>query len=332
MLVSMSRRRTRRGLRSVAVALAAVVIAAPASAAPAAKRPQAPATAETRGDRPPSTADLPLRHIAGLEILRTGRDTLVVSRGSAVDNTGRSLIRIERLLTLDIGRIGAGGRDDVATPVDAARRAEGFTVDPTMPNGLRASVEGRPASGWYHVVYLRDPVSGIDSAILTRQLSSTRADRPGDARPPPGFTLRRHAPVAYHYDARTGFRPQVCYGWPQPMCVFTSAGTRPEFAVVEDLRSADWTRVRLERFMPETARIVRLQAVVTGVESGGAAMVRTLAQREGDVLLGRARGPGDVQTLIFEIATNSEETIAVRTDPGVKVSLFAVGFAMAQTY
>lgn len=283
-----------------------------------------------RAPSPPPT--LPWRYQSGLEILRLDRDRLQVSRGSAVDNANAGLIQVKDPIVLDIRKVGPGGRDDVASPDDLDHRSALLTKDSGAPNGYRASIDGAPAEGWYHIVYLGDPDTGEPSAILTRQISSMRLDRPSDARPPARFGLRRHAPLAYYYDAKEGFRPQVCYGWPMPMCVFTSAGTKPAFAVVQNFANTRWTVVSLERFMPDTARIVRLQAVVTGVSAGGAAYARTLPQRPGDVFLGQARGAGDVQTLIFEIASNSKETIAVKTDPGVSLSLYAVGFAMAQTY
>lgn len=274
----------------------------------------------------------PYRYMSGLEVLRLDRDRLRVSRGSAADNTGRGMIQIADAVTLDIRTVGPGGRDDVATPDDRERNAQLLTPDPAAPNGARASRGGAPAEGWYHVVYLGDPQTGEASAIMTRQISSMRLDRPGDARPPARFTLRRHAPVAYFYDAKDGFRPQVCYGWPLPMCVYTSAGVKPAFALARDLVAPKWTVLQADRFIPDTGRILRVQAVVTGVSGAGAAFARTLPNREGDVFLGRARGADDVQTLIFEIAVNSKETFSVRTEPGVSLSLYAVGFAMAQTY
>lgn len=290
------------------------------------------AFARGRAGAPGHSPDTPYRYISGLEVLRLDRDKLRVSRGSCADNGGQGMIEIADAVTLDIQKIGPGGRDDVASPDDVASHPQLLTPDAGAPNGYRPSRSGAPAEGWYHIVYLGDPASGQTSAILTRQISSMRLDRPGDARPPANFTLRRHAPVAYFYDAKEGFRPQVCYGWPMPMCVYTSAGIKPSFAVTQDLSAPNWQVVSLARFMPDTARIMRLQAVVRGVSGAGAAYARTLPQRPGDVFLGRARGPQDVQTLIFEITSNSKETIAVKTDPGVVLSLYAVGFAMAQTY
>ncbi len=279
-----------------------------------------------------AASQLPWRHLSGLEVLRLNGKTLIVSRGSAVDNAGSGWIHVVRPFRLQIDKLGEGGRDDVATPEDIRRKTIALTSDPAAPNGFRASRAGVPAEGWYHIVYMADPQTGESSAMLTRQISSTRTDRPGDARVPSRFSLRRHAPVAYYYDSKTGFRPMVCYGWPMPMCVYTSAGIQSSFAVVEEMVAPEWTVIQLEKFMPDTARIIRLQAIVTGVSSGGAAWARTLAHRPGSVLMGTVRSPGDRQTLIFEIATNSRETIAIKTDPGVKVSLYAVGFAMAQTF
>lgn len=313
---------------AVAGGLALALTGAPAVA----KGPVAPADSASPVQAPIVDGSLPYRYMSGLEVLRLDPFKLLVSRGSAVDNSGKALIQIEHALTLDIRNVGPAGRDDVASPQDLQPLAEGLTPDVAAPNGYRANVDGAPAPGWYHIVYMRDPVSKANSAILTRQISSMRLDRPGDARPPANFTLRRHAPVAYYYDAKTGFRPQVCYAWPQPICVFTTAGIRKEFAAAEDLAAPEWTTISLARFMPDTARIVRLQAVVTGVGGAGAAYARTLPQRQGSIFLGRAREAGDKQTLIFEITTNSRETIAVKTDPGVVVSIYAVAFAMAQTY
>lgn len=281
---------------------------------------------------------LPYRLVAGLEVVRVDAHHLRVLRGTATDNQARGFIRILKNLELDVRNVGQGGRDDVATKDDVTRFGNRLIEDPAMPHGKRATFKagdsqaGYPVPGWYYVVYLQDPSTGESTAIMTRQTTSLRLDRLNDARPSPRFTLRRHAPYAIWYNSESGLRPQICYAWPQPICIFVLAGTNQEFAALERGRSNQIAPVDLSRFVPDVGRVVRLQAIVRGVRGGGRAFVRSHPALGGDLLVGEVARAGDTAISMFEIMTNSGEAISYRVEGDVELSLYAQGFAIAQPY
>lgn len=283
------------------------------------------------GDAPP------WRYLSGLEAAVLDAHHVYVVRGAAADNEGRALIEVARRLVVDVRALGDLGRDDVATAADVERYAGELAPDASTPHGFRATYAeghrfaGRPLQGWYFPVYL-----GVEggsrrggSAMLTRQLSSMRADGPGYARPPAGYALRRHAPMAFYYNPESGFRPMSCYGWPQPMCNWTMGGTRPEYAMLSNGVSTQWRTVSAAEWIPETGRILRLQAVLRGERAGGA-YVKPLANRPDDLLVGWVRGAGDVHIAFFDTVTTSREEFVYRVDEGVSLSLYARGFAQLQ--
>jgi hypothetical protein len=307
--------------------LALLMLALPVAALPVAAQPVGPP---------------PFRHISGLEIMRLDAHRLYVARGAAADNAARTFIEVARPLTVDIRQIGALGRDDVATPADVAQPGAALEPDAAMPNGFRARyaadhpLAGRPLRGWYYPVYLgtdtATPRRADGSAMLTRQLSSMRDDRPGDARAPEPFTTRRHAPMAFFYDPQAGFRPMTCQGWPQPACLWTNGGTRSAYALIENATATTWERVSAADWLPDSGRILRLQAVLRSVDGVGGAWAKPLAHRPDALLLGWVNRPGDVDVAFFELATTSREEFVYRVDPGVTLSIYAIGFALLQPF
>lgn len=281
---------------------------------------------------------VPARLISGLEVMRLDAQRLIVFRGSAADNAGRVLIEIPRQVIVDIREVGALGRDDVATALDVRRFGDQLVPDGAMPHGFRATyaaghrLAGRPIPGWYHIVYLGGSAEErpYGSALLTRQLSSMRADGPGHARPPPGYGARRHAPIAYFYDVEAGFRPMICASWPQPICIWTNGGTRPDYRLLAEGRSTQWQLVDAADWLPETGRILRLQAVLQSTGGTGGAYVKPLQNRADDLLLGWVNRHGDRAVSFFELVTTSREQFVYRVDEGVTLSLYATGFAMLQ--
>ncbi|MCI4662845.1 MAG: hypothetical protein MRY63_13620 [Neomegalonema sp.] len=273
----------------------------------------------------------PPRMIAGLQLIRKSDHVIWFGPGSATDWTSRHLINFQRGGEIDIRRIGPGGRDNVASPLDLGRLAGQMKPDPGAPNGFAGeyadghALAGKPLAGWYYPVVMLDPDKREVAAMLTRQESSLRFDRKTDAQPPHRFTARRHLPMAFYYDPIEGFRPAYCYGWPSPVCIWTNAGTQPDYAVLDQGQARDWTLIDLTDWMPQSARMVRLQAVVSGTARGGA-YVDSLKSARGARMIGWLNNPGDVEIMTFEIGTNSRETIVYRTDPGVELTLYAVGW------
>lgn len=298
-------------------------------AAPAVARAQSPALV---------SPNVPWRHISGLEVMRLDAHRLYVVRGAAADNEGRVLIEVARQINIDIREIGALGRDDVATEVDVRRFGSQLAADASMPHGYRATYAaghrwaGRPIEGWYYPVYLGSEGGGrrAGSAMVTRQLSSMRVDGAGNARAPAGFPVRRHAPMAFFYEPETGFRPMTCAAWPQPICNWTHGGTRAAYALLVDGASTQWQMVEAGNWIPETGRLLRLQAVLRSNGGRGGAYAKPLPQRQDDLLLGWVNQPGDRAVNFFELATTSREQFVYRVDEGVTLSLYAMGFALLQ--
>jgi hypothetical protein len=322
------------------------------TAAQAQQRSQTPAsppniTAETPPAAAPEAIDddgstsaqagrFPLRMINGMESVRFDAFRVVVYRGSATDNTGRGLIQLPKTLTIDIRNTGVLGRDDVATPDDVAQDKSRLVADAAQPNGYRAVYApghmhaGLPLAGWYHVVYMSaDKLAG--TVMLTRQQSVMRTDRPGDARPPAGYTYRRLSPAVHYFDPAIGFRPMVCAGWPKPTCNWTRLTADSNFRVLNRGTSTTPALVDATSWVPPTGRLLKLQAVVTSTGGSGGAYLRTLANAQGELLIGHANTGGRAVTF-FEVTPNSKGTFAYRVDEGVTLDLYAVGFTMLQPF
>lgn len=286
---------------------------------------------------PDSRAAWPLRMINGMESIRADAFRVAVYRGSATENAGRALIQIPRTLTIDIRTVGVLGRDDVATVEDAAGRSGDLVADATMPNGYRATYRaghrfaGLPIAGWYHVVYLaRRGQTG--TVMLTRQQSSMRLDRPGDARPPADFIYRRLSPAVHYFDPETGFRPMICYGWPKPACNWTRLGPDRDLQVLQNGASTEIAEIDATAWVPPTGRILKLQAVVSSAGGTGGAYLKSLPNYPGEFLVGHVAKPDGRAVSFVEIATNSRGKIHYRLDPGVRLDLYAMGFTMLQPF
>jgi hypothetical protein len=277
----------------------------------------------------PALAQEPLRAISGLETMRRDATRIEVYRGTATDNTGNGKISLPRGAQLDVAKIGFLGRDDVATKEDVEKFREQLMPDSAMPNGYRASMpNGKPLQGWYHVLYLANE-KGQGGAMLTRQLSSQRLDRAGDARPPSDFILRRHSPAVHYYDGQKGFRPMVCMAWPNPVCDWTRLEKQEKFLI----HAGESTRVQVidvSDWVPPTGRILKMQVVVKSEGGVGGAYIKSLARSQGEVLVGHVNKAGDKSVNFVELATTSKRQIAFRTDKGVTLEIYAVGFSMLQ--
>ena len=106
--------------------------------------------------------------------------------------------------------------------------------------------------------------------------------------------------------------------------VYTYLGVRD----LLDGSATGWERVAARDWIPDSGRILRLQAVLRGVDGRGGAYVKPLPQRDDDLLVGWVNRPDDLHVSFFEVATTSREEFVYRVDPGVTLSLYAVGFAV----
>lgn len=277
----------------------------------------------------------PARMLNGLETARLDETKITVVRGSATDNTGRYLITIDRTLTADIMTVGEFGRDDKPTPEDLAERRDVLQPDAAAPTGYRAryreghAMAGKPLSGWYTPVYAAD-ADGNPAIFLTRQQSSQRNDREGDAAIPNAFRARRNAPIAFYYDAETGFRPMTCYGWPKPFCVWTRIPPYERgLTIAKSTAPATLKAVDARTFVPPTGRLLRLQIIVRGDRGAGSVRLYTLPRGEG-LLAGHVNQKGDVSLNTFDLALTSDGTFYYTADDGLSVEMTALGFSMLQ--
>ena len=287
--------------------------------------------------RPGREPIFPLRMINGMETIRADAFRIAVYRGSATDNTGQALIQNPRSLTIDIRSTGPLGRDNVATPEDVEKFSGVMERDAGMPNAYRALYRagqvhaGLPLAGWYHVLYLSGP--GLDtSAMLTRQVSSMRLDRPGDARPPAKYIHRRLSPAVHYFDPVIGFRPMICVAWPQPSCNWSRLNENAYFQILSNGRSTSINEIDASAWVPPTGRILKLQAVVTSVGGQGGAYLKSLARMPGEIQVGSVQRNSAPHISFLEIATTSRRIISYRVDPGIKLDLYAMGFTMLQPF
>lgn len=298
--------------------------------------PVAKAAADDVGIETNSAGGAAIRLLSGLETVRYDANKIIVYRGSAADNAARSVMQVERSLILDITKVGPGGRDDAATERDVEIYGNRLATDAERPSGVAARLRsgpeaGRPLPGWYYVVLLQDEARAHPpTAILTRQQTSIRRDRRGDAHVPEQYALRRHLPIAFYYGAESGFRPMTCYGWPKPVCDWTRSEKREHYRIVGDLASVKSRAVDASEWLPGYGRILRLEVVTRSVGGRGGSYVQTRVGPGGEFMAGYVNNGGDVSVVHLELATASNRTFAVRTDPGVVVDIYAVGFTIAQ--
>ncbi|MEO0030555.1 MAG: hypothetical protein RIS94_313 [Pseudomonadota bacterium] len=287
-------------------------------------------------------SSFPVRMLNGLEGQRLDATHVVIYPGSAVDNTSCALLNVYRTMTLDIEAKGAGGRDDVLTPDDlettgatsapAAAAGTAGVAAPRVGASYRGGAyAGKPLAGWYYVVLAREqrPDAPV-TAMLTRQQSSQRTDQPGSAGVPANFVYRRHLPMAFYYDPASGFRPFNCYGWPKPFCEWTRVLPRENYQIVQGVSAPTPHAIDASAWLPGYGRMLRMEVVVHGAHGGGSAYISTLGRSEGEFLGGTVNRAGDMSVMQVEIAATSKATFSVRTDPGVTVDIYAVGFSIAQ--
>lgn len=280
----------------------------------------------------------PFRMLNGLESSRRDSHSLLLYRGSATDNTGQFLLQLPRTLTLDILKVGPGGRDDAATQEDVRTISTQLEPDTDLPLGYRAvyrkstPMAGRPLSGWYYIALLNEGKPGSETkAILTRVMSSMGVGTPGHVVADREYVARRTLPIAYYYDAEKGFRPMICYGWPMPFCLWTRVSEPPAyFRVASNVTALAPRTIDLKQWVPPTGRIARLDVVVRAVSSAGGAMLQTIGGSPGGFRLGNAQRVGDELRSTLDISTTSQRIISVVTDKGVDVDLYALGFSVLQ--
>ena len=283
----------------------------------------------------PREADIPFRMLNGLEVVRYDANKLVIYRGSAADNRGRTLIQVPRSIFADITAVGPNGRDNVATPEDIKVRAADMQPEPSARGGYLPlykdghRYQGLPLSGWYMPVYAAD-ADGNSVVFLTRQQSSQRLDRSGDAQIQAQFIARRNAPIAYYYDPGTGFRPMVCYGWPKPLCTWVWIPPfEDQLSILKAGNSNEITEVDAKDFVPPIGRILRIQVVARGTGGGGEVRLYTLAKSKG-MLAAVVNGRGDATVETVDLVLNSGRSFYYSVDKGVEVDFTALGFSILQ--
>ena len=286
------------------------------------------------------------RYLHGLEIERLDAHTLRAYRGSAAGNAARRMLVVRRNADADIRRVGIGGRDDSPTATDVETLGDALAFGWDGPRATYGEYErhaGEPLRGWYTPVYVGrpgrsraggEPVEA--SLILTRHVSSMRANAPYRLALPEGYTVRRTAPIAYFYDPVTGFRPMRCYGWPLPFCVWTRGGGRVPALREGMVGTGKPVEIDAGEFVPPTGRLLRLLIVARWSEgegdANGLATVRVLSLlRDGDgtpvVVLSN---PGAAGTGTIEFPTTSARRFHIVVPRGVTVDLLPLGFSMAQ--
>jgi hypothetical protein len=279
---------------------------------------------------------LPFRMLNGMETMRLDANKITAYRGSAVDNTGRSLLSVDRAITADIMVLGVGGRDGAATPLDVkARQAGRLSLGPNATL-KRDGAADLPLPGWYLPVYVgrsRDRLkSGAVPAqlILTRMQSSHQINTPNTLAIDASYDVRRSAPIAHYFDLETGFRPMVCYGWPKSFCVWTLTPAGPLFVARDLAGTGELVEIDASAFVPPTGRLLRLQITARSKGGTGDVTIQTLARAGVGLDVLTLNQPGDVQRTTLEFSVTSTGMFRIRVPAGVTVDLVALGFSILQ--
>ena len=229
----------------------------------------------------------------------------------------------------------------MATEADRADSSVRLITSSRIPGGIAAaqadgvSADGRPVSGWYMPVLIDDPNDQEPpTGILTRQLSSMRTGSPKHALVDPRFALRRSLPSAFYYDAESGFRPMICYGHPQPFCLWSHHRRKEaDFTIFSGELDRGSHEIDAQAFVPPTGRILRMALVLENRGKVAASVGVKPAAAAGAAVPAAIVAPG-ASIVVAEVstATTSTRRFVLETTNPIVVRVHALGFSILQPH
>jgi hypothetical protein len=237
--------------------------------------------------------------IAGLEPDKLGPTKLRVRPGSCATAVGRSIISLSSAVEIDLNRVGVLGRD------------AGVLEDKQE----------------YYLYILRDARTGAGSI-----LASTSRNY-GGVTVPLGFEVARKLRFGVVFDSkRWGGIPDFHIAhWPSPLVTFTQFEDSAKWDALTEGTSSSFARLSLEAFLPDNARLARVQTLVHARYKSGAAYLRTFGGQPTGILVGGASpiaGVASVQTM--DVRVSSTRQLEYRVSGGASLTVRVVGYSMTE--
>lgn len=243
----------------------------------------------------------PYKLLCGLEPLRTGNYTIQLQAGCAAVSTPGTdyLIEFNDRYTIDIRIFGVGGRD----------------------------YAGALVQGWHYIWLLYNSTTG-ESAVI-----ASMGELGGGLNIPAGFThIRKLNSFAFYYTPGN-IQNYVFVGWPNPYIAHTLADNGSGYRALLDGTATAWTSVTFGGgLMAPSARLVRVQAVLEYISASGSGYIRTPGLGSG-LLVGTVSAAATKQReFIHDLAVSSDQRLEYKVTAGVKLSLYALGHHIQETY
>jgi hypothetical protein len=172
------------------------------------------------------------------------------------------------------------------------------------------------------------------SAVLSQTVSSMRINTSKHVSVDPRFVLRRNLPSAFFFDPKSGFRPMICYGHPQPFCLWSHQGLdADELSIFSGELKKGSVRLDASDFVPPTGRILRM---ALNIENHGASTAIVSLKPTATIGLAApvAAVPPQGMVIVAEAstATSSTRQFVIETTEPVSVHLHALGFSILQPH
>jgi type II secretory pathway pseudopilin PulG len=251
-----------------------------------------------------------IRSITGLQVNWLSNTTLQMRPGSFVEAGGRYKFDISKILILDI-----------------------------MARGLNGLDVGSPVEGWYAIYAIGKLSTGEAGFILSRENSITKVTKPE------GFGYIRKMPLEIfwdgHYAKIREFQTTSAAGY--DAATWTMVNATGEYNLLDrtaGIRSGfngtNFVKLDGSKFVPDSGRMVRLMIKALWAQpknykgpSYGDVIIRPGSGNVNGFPVLTVGNGGAFGSVVYELATNSSEEIAIRTtNPNVYIThVTALGYS-----
>jgi hypothetical protein len=247
-----------------------------------------------------STAPVPLPGlIFGLQPEKLTTDILRIFPGTCATADGREILSAAKAMDIDIRRVGSLGRD----------RSE------PLANGRD-----------YFIYLIRKATTRELSAVVSSAITY------GQVHVPDGYRMVRKLRFGFVYNERWDGVPNFHLAhWPAPLVTFTDFSDNAKWDALTDGADSAFTSISLREFLPDNARLARVQAIVTGGATGGKAFVRSYGGQANGLLAGFV-GPGreGASIQVFDIRVSSARWLEYRVTGDARLTLKIMGYSMTE--